>query len=224
MGNRKKLEKVCASKTSLTATAMKRPRKVEAMAIMMTAGMNRAHVTPEKSIRKAAMITGTKAFTVPNNMAPLVLASIRTSRGIGASRSRSKERCFFSKVTVTASRDGERHHGGKQTGDAAKAAAGLDEKHARPCQGKDQPPADIGRFQVIGAHVFCQNIEKSHPELHWPPPFSFSLRMASASMPVIRTKTSSRDGLTFLASDTSTPAPSKKCTIAPAWTGLPASA
>ena len=36
-------------------------------------------------------------------MAPLVLASINSSRGMGASNSRSKERFFFSKVTVTAS-------------------------------------------------------------------------------------------------------------------------
>ncbi len=33
MGKRKKLENVCASKTSLTETAMKRPRKVELIAI-----------------------------------------------------------------------------------------------------------------------------------------------------------------------------------------------
>jgi hypothetical protein len=38
-------------------------------------------------------------------MAPEVFASIRNSRGTGASRRRSNERPFFSKVTVTASMD-----------------------------------------------------------------------------------------------------------------------
>jgi hypothetical protein len=37
-------------------------------------------------------------------MAPVVLASIKSSREIGASSRRSKERPFFSNVTVTASR------------------------------------------------------------------------------------------------------------------------
>ena len=48
-------------------------------------------------------MTGTKAFATPKRIAPAVLASIRSSRGIGASRSRSKDRPFFSNVTVTAS-------------------------------------------------------------------------------------------------------------------------
>lgn len=49
--------------------------------------------------------TGTKALTTPNNIAPVVLASISISRGMGARSSRSKERFFFSKVTVTESRE-----------------------------------------------------------------------------------------------------------------------
>ena len=49
------------------------------------------------------MTTGTKALATPNRMAPLVLASINNSRGMGASSNRSKVRFFFSKVTVTAS-------------------------------------------------------------------------------------------------------------------------
>ena len=105
MGKRKKLEKVWASNTSLTATAMKRPRKVEATAIRKTAGTNAHQDTPERSVRKAAMTTGTNALTVPKRMAPPVLASIRSSKEMGAKRSRSKERFFFSKVTVTASSD-----------------------------------------------------------------------------------------------------------------------
>jgi len=103
IGKRKKLEKVWASKTSLTATAMNRPRKVEAMAIRTTAGMNALQTTGDRSIRNIAMMTGTKALATPKRIAPLVLASISSSNGIGASSSRSKERFFFSKVTVTAS-------------------------------------------------------------------------------------------------------------------------
>ena len=47
-------------------------------------------------------MTGTKALTTPKRTAPPVLASINSSRGMGASSSRSKDRPFFSNVTVTA--------------------------------------------------------------------------------------------------------------------------
>jgi hypothetical protein len=50
MGNRKKLEKVWASKTSLTATAMNSPKKVEATAISSTAGRNNAQENFGKSV------------------------------------------------------------------------------------------------------------------------------------------------------------------------------
>ena len=103
IGKRKKLEKVWASNTSLTATAMNRPRKVEARAIISTAGTNTSQLTWPRSTRNEAMTTGTKALTAPNRMAPLVLASISSQKGTGASSSRSKLRFFFSKVMVTAS-------------------------------------------------------------------------------------------------------------------------
>jgi len=71
---------------------------------MSTTARNTCHQsTPLRSATRAAMTTGTKAFRVPKKTAPEVFASMRSSSGIGASSSRSKERLFFSKVTVTAS-------------------------------------------------------------------------------------------------------------------------
>ena len=103
MGNRKKLEKVWASKTSLTETAMNRPRNVDVAAMRTTAGKAALQAALDKSVKKAAKMTGTKALATPKRIAPEVLASIKSSRGMGASSSLSKDRPFFSKVTVTAS-------------------------------------------------------------------------------------------------------------------------
>src|SRR5690554_4954882 len=103
MGNRKKLEKVCASKTSLTETAINKPRKVEITAIGRTPVSVNIQLIPERSVKKEAKRTGTKALTIPKMMAPVVLASINRLRLIGASKSRSKDRFLLSKVMVTAS-------------------------------------------------------------------------------------------------------------------------
>jgi len=103
IGKRKKLEKVCASKTSLTETAMKSPRKVDEIAIITMAGITADHNTVERSVKKIAIMIGTQALTAPKRIAPLVLANIRSSSEMGESSSLSKERFFFSKVTVTAS-------------------------------------------------------------------------------------------------------------------------
>src|SRR4030042_4306522 len=62
MGKRKKLEKVWASNTSLTATAIRRPRKVEAIAIRITAGRKAAQATWDRSTRNRARMTGTNAL------------------------------------------------------------------------------------------------------------------------------------------------------------------
>jgi len=70
MGKRKKFENVCASKTSLTETAMSRPRKVDATAISTTAGTMAVQATPERSARNTARMTGTKALAVPKRIAP----------------------------------------------------------------------------------------------------------------------------------------------------------
>ena len=103
MGNRKKFEKVCASKTSLTETATNNPRKVEVTAIKRTLIKAKNQLMPERSIRKEAKRTGMKPLITPKMMVPVVLASIKRFRLMGASNNRSKERFFLSKVIVTAS-------------------------------------------------------------------------------------------------------------------------
>ena len=69
IGKRKKLEKVCASKTSLTETAMKSPKKVDVMAIKMTLKTSIAQLIFEIGIKNKAMRIGTNAFTMPNKIA-----------------------------------------------------------------------------------------------------------------------------------------------------------
>jgi hypothetical protein len=69
----------------------------------MIAGITRAQAIPDRSTRNAAITTGTKELTIPKMIAPDVLASMRSSSEIGASRSLSKERPLLSKVIVTAS-------------------------------------------------------------------------------------------------------------------------
>jgi len=96
------LEKVCASKTSLTDTAINKPRKVEDIAIKIMAGINMTQIVPERSVRKIAIIIGTNAFNTPKNTAPDVFASISRFSGIGDSNSLSNDLLLFSKVTVTA--------------------------------------------------------------------------------------------------------------------------
>ena len=105
IGNLKKFENVCASKTSLTATAINRPRNVDTTAIRMTARRKTDHTIPERSTRNTAIITGTKALVIPNNIAPDVFANMRSSSDMGARSNLSNDRFFFSKVTVTASMD-----------------------------------------------------------------------------------------------------------------------
>ena len=105
MGKRKKLENVWASNTSLTETAIKSPRKVDATPIRIMAGMTRDQAIPERSVKNAAIITGTKAFTMPKRIAPEVLANIRSSSEIGDNNNLSKERLRLSKVMVTDNMD-----------------------------------------------------------------------------------------------------------------------
>lgn len=50
IGNLKKIEKVCASKTSLTETAINKPRKVEVTAINKAAINVSIQFIPDKSI------------------------------------------------------------------------------------------------------------------------------------------------------------------------------
>jgi hypothetical protein len=101
IGKRKKFEKVWASNTSLTETAMKSPRNVDTIPISKIAGTASDQATPERSARNAAIIIGTKALATPKRIAPEVLASMRSSREIGARSSRSNDRLRLSKVMVT---------------------------------------------------------------------------------------------------------------------------
>lgn len=105
IGNLKKLEKVCASKTSSTETAINKPRKVDVIAINRTTINVKSQFIPDKSIRKEANRTGINALMTPNTMAPVVFASISRFKLIGASKSLSNDLLFLSKVMVTASID-----------------------------------------------------------------------------------------------------------------------
>jgi len=97
------LEKVCASKTSLTDTEMNKPRKVEVTAIKTILIIVVSQLIPDRSTTKEAITAGTMAFRIPKIIAPEVLASIKRFRLIGASNSRSKDLLLRSKVIVTAS-------------------------------------------------------------------------------------------------------------------------
>ena len=105
IGKRKKLENVWASKTSLTETAIKSPRKVDTTPIRMIAGTTRDQVIADRSTRKAAITTGTKALTIPKRIAPEVLASMRSCNEMGAKSNLSNERLRLSKVMVTDNMD-----------------------------------------------------------------------------------------------------------------------
>jgi len=105
IGNLRKFENVWASKTSLTDTAIKSPRKVDAIPIIIIAGITSNQTIPDRSTKKAAIMIGTKAFAIPNKIAPDVFASISNSRDTGASSNLSNDLCLLSKVIVTASID-----------------------------------------------------------------------------------------------------------------------
>jgi hypothetical protein len=103
IGNRKKLENVWASNTSLTETAINNPRNVDTMLMRTTAGKTRYQVAPDKSTKKDAIIRGTSVFSIPKIIAPVVLASISNSNDIGARSNLSNDRLRLSKVMVTES-------------------------------------------------------------------------------------------------------------------------
>jgi hypothetical protein len=105
IGNLKKLEKVWASKTSLTETAINSPRKVEVTAIITTPKNVINQLIPDRSTINEANNTGMNALIIPKKMAPVVLASINKFKLIGASNSLSNDLLFLSNVIVTASID-----------------------------------------------------------------------------------------------------------------------
>lgn len=105
MGNLKKLDRVWASNTSLTDTATNKPSKAEVIAIKTTPIMVILQLTPLRSTRNAAKITGTKALTMPNRIAPSIFAKTNILILIGANNNLSKDLLLFSNVMVTASMD-----------------------------------------------------------------------------------------------------------------------
>lgn len=105
MGNLKKFENVCASKTSLTDVAINNPMKVDAMEIRITARIMKDKFISEEFIKKVATMNGTKAFAIPKMIAPRVFANIIRLKGKGESKILSKVLLFFSKVMVTESMD-----------------------------------------------------------------------------------------------------------------------
>lgn len=105
MGNLKKLDRVWASNTSLTDTATNKPSKAEVTAIRTTEIRVRPQLTPLRSARNAAKTTGTKALTIPNKIAPSILAETNILILIGANNNLSKDLLLFSNVMVTASMD-----------------------------------------------------------------------------------------------------------------------
>ena len=102
IGNLKKFENVCASKTSFVETAINSPRNVETIAIRIIAGITIIQDIVERSVKKRAKTIGTTAFTDPKKMAPEVLANIRSFKEIGARSNLANELFFFSNVIVTA--------------------------------------------------------------------------------------------------------------------------
>ena len=105
IGNLKKFEKVCASKTSLAETAINNPRKADVTAINTTPANVNSQFIPGKSIINDANNTGIKAFIIPIIIAPVVLASIKRFKLMGASSNLSNDLLLLSKVMVTASID-----------------------------------------------------------------------------------------------------------------------
>jgi hypothetical protein len=103
MGNLKKLEKVWASKTSLAETEINKPRNAEVTEIKKIPGKAGNQLIPDISVKTTAMSSGKSALKIPKITAPPVLANIKVFKEMGASKRRSKEACFFSKVMVTAS-------------------------------------------------------------------------------------------------------------------------
>jgi hypothetical protein len=101
IGKRKKLEKVWASNTSLAETEIKRPRKVDTIPMRIMAGTTSDQAIPDMSARNAAIAIGTNALTIPNKIAPEVLANMSNSREMGARSSLSNDRFRLSKVKVT---------------------------------------------------------------------------------------------------------------------------
>jgi len=102
IGNLKKLENVWASNTSLTETEINKPKNVEVTAIKIIAENKSNQLNPPPILNIIIdRITGIKAFTIPNKIAPDVFANINFPILIGDNNNLSNDFPFLSKVIVT---------------------------------------------------------------------------------------------------------------------------
>jgi len=103
IGNLKKFEKVCASKTSFAETAIESPRSVDTID-KRTIPVNSKYQFNTADLKYNTDIsTGIKLLIIPKSTAPLILENTSNSVLIGARSSLSNERALLSKVIVTAS-------------------------------------------------------------------------------------------------------------------------
>jgi len=105
MGNRKKLDMVMASKTSLTPTEIRIPRREKAKPEKMKMRANAQKCfteSPMSGIRMRVMKTAT---INPNRVLPRALPKRMVLKFNGARRSRSRAPILFSKVITMAAMD-----------------------------------------------------------------------------------------------------------------------
>lgn len=103
MGNLKKLENVCASKTSFAETAIESPSRVETIDKRIIPVNNKYQFDTADLKYSTDINTGMMLLIIPNSTAPLILENTSSSVLIGARSNLSNERALLSKVMVTAS-------------------------------------------------------------------------------------------------------------------------
>jgi len=103
MGNRKKFEYVCASKTSLAETEITKPKSVEIIDRRKILTTNKNQFSTGALKYKTEINIGVILFKTPKKIALVIFAMIISSILIGASNNLSNARDFLSNVIVTAS-------------------------------------------------------------------------------------------------------------------------
>lgn len=103
IGNLKKFEKVCASKTSFADTAIKIPSKVDTIDNIIIPLNNKSQFNTEALKYNTDIKIGIKLFKIPNKIAPDIFAKTSRLMHIGASNNLSNERALLSNVMVTES-------------------------------------------------------------------------------------------------------------------------
>jgi len=105
IGNRKKLDMVIASKTSLTPTEIRIPRREKARPEKMKIRTNAQKCFTESPMSGIRIRVMTTATINPNRVLPRVLPRRMVLKCNGARRSRSKAPILFSKVITLAAMD-----------------------------------------------------------------------------------------------------------------------